>query len=63
METSKTVSVPEAGRIYFGLGKNSAYEAVKKGQIPVIKIGKILRVPVIALEKMLEAAVPRNLSE
>ncbi|KRR14654.1 hypothetical protein CQ12_11025 [Bradyrhizobium jicamae] len=49
----KTISVPEAGREYFDLGRNASYEAAKRGDIPTIRIGKILRVPVIALEEML----------
>jgi excisionase family DNA binding protein len=53
----KTVNVEEAGRI-LGIGRNSAYEAVRRGEIPVIKIGKLLRVPVVALERMLEEARP-----
>jgi hypothetical protein len=52
----RTLSVPEAGRKYFNLGINGSYEAVKRGEIPVIKIGKKLRVPIVALERMLEEA-------
>ena len=52
----KTISVPEAGRIYLGIGRDSSYEAVKRGEIPVIRIGKLLRVPVIAMERMLKQA-------
>jgi hypothetical protein len=55
-EEGKTLPVPEAGRRYFGLGKNASYEAVRRGEIPVIKIGARLRVPIVALEKMLEQA-------
>jgi excisionase family DNA binding protein len=54
----KTISVPEAGRRYFGLGKNASYDAVKRGELPAIKIGGRIRVPIIALEKMLET--PRS---
>ena len=57
-ESSKTISVPEAGRRYFGIAKNAAYDAAKRGEIPVIKIGRLLRVPVAALEKMLENPPP-----
>jgi len=53
----KTVNVEEAGQI-LGIGRNSAYEAVRRGEIPVIKIGKLLRVPVVALERMLAEARP-----
>jgi hypothetical protein len=56
METAKTMSVPEAGRRYFNLGKNASYDAAKRREIPVIKIGGRLRVPVVALERMLEQA-------
>jgi hypothetical protein len=62
-EDPKTLSVPIAGRIYFGLGRNASYEAVKRGEIPVIKIGSRLRVPVVALEQMLRGrAVHENAS-
>ena len=56
-ETRKTISVPEAGREYFGLGKNASYAAAARHEIPVIRIGGKLRVPVIALERMLEQAI------
>jgi hypothetical protein len=53
---AKTMSVPDAGRLYFDLGKNASYEAARRGELPVIKIGSRLRVPVIALERMLAEA-------
>ena len=49
----KTLSVPEASRKYFGLSRNSAYEAAHRGDIPTIRIGRLLRVPVVALERKL----------
>jgi hypothetical protein len=52
----KTMSVPQAGRIYFDLSKNAAYEAAKRGDIPTIRIGRLLRVPVAAMERRLEQA-------
>ena len=55
-QTPKTLSVPEAGRRYFGLGRNTSYAAAQRGEIPVIKIGSRLRVPVVALERMLAEA-------
>ena len=54
--TPKTMSVPEAGRIYFGIGRDASYQAVKTGQIPVIQIGKLFRVPIVAMERMLSRA-------
>jgi hypothetical protein len=55
-ETALTISVPEAGKKYFGLSRNGAYDAAKRGELPVIKIGRLLRVPVRALEQMLDRA-------
>jgi len=55
-ETPLTISVPEAGRRYFGLSRNAAYVAAGRGDFPVIKIGRLLRVPVRALERMLDRA-------
>ena len=49
----RTVSVPEAGK-WLGIGRNAAYEAARRGEIPTIKIGRLLRVPVAALERKLE---------
>jgi hypothetical protein len=51
-----TLSVPEAGRLYFGLSKKGSYAAALRGEIPTIKFGKLLRVPVRALERMLDEA-------
>jgi hypothetical protein len=57
-ETSvKTISVPEAGREYFGLSRNGSYAAAARGEIPTIKIGKLLRVPIIAMEAMLKSPI------
>jgi hypothetical protein len=58
-EKPKTLSVPEAGKQYFGLGRNGSYEAARRGELPVIRIGSRKRVPVIALERMLEQARPK----
>ena len=49
-----TISVPVAGERYFALSRNGSYEAAKRGDIPTIRIGKLLRVSVRALERMLE---------
>ena len=51
-----TISVPEAGKRYFDLGRNAAYAAADRGDLPTIKIGRLLRVPVRALERMLDKA-------
>jgi Helix-turn-helix domain len=55
-ESPLTISVPEAGEKYFGLSRNGAYDAAARGEIPTIKIGRLLRVPIRALEAMLDRA-------
>ncbi|MDG4908121.1 helix-turn-helix domain-containing protein [Mesorhizobium sp. WSM4898] len=46
------MTVPEAGA-KLGLGRNAAYEAAARGEIPTIRIGKLLKVPKVAFERML----------
>ena len=48
-----TYTVPQAGK-RLGIGKNAAYEAARTGQIPTIRIGRRIVVPIAAFEKMLE---------
>jgi hypothetical protein len=55
-EIPLTLTVPEAGKKYFGLSRNGAYDAAARGDLPTIRIGRLLRVPVRALERMLERA-------
>jgi len=59
-EVPLTISVPQAGKRYFGLSRNGSYSAAQRGQIPTIKIGRLLRVPVRALEAMLNEAGQRR---
>ena len=49
----RTCSVPEAGAA-LGLSRKTAYEAAKRGEIPIIRIGKRVLVPLAALNKLLE---------
>ncbi len=58
----KTLSVPEAGKA-LGVGRSSSYEAARTGQIPTIRIGKRILVPIAALERMLAQASPELLTE
>jgi hypothetical protein len=51
-----TISVPEAGKRYFDLSRNAAYAAAGRGEIPTVRIGRLLRVPVRALERLLDRA-------
>jgi len=48
-----TVSVPEAAKM-LGISKNSAYNAVARGSVPSLRIGKRIVVPLAALRRILE---------
>jgi excisionase family DNA binding protein len=52
LATRLTLSVPEAGE-KLGIGRNAAYEAAKRGDLPVVRFGKRLVVPIAALEQLL----------
>ena len=47
------ITVPEAAEM-IGISRNFAYELVRNKKLPVIKFGKRLLIPRVALEKMLE---------
>ena len=55
-DTPQTLSVPEAGKRYFNLSRNGAYAAAARGEIPTVKIGRLLRVPVRLCERLMEEA-------
>ena len=52
MAEKLTLTVPEAAA-RLGIGKNLAYEAIQRGEIPSIRVGHRLLVPVAALDQML----------
>jgi excisionase family DNA binding protein len=53
------IDVVEAGR-RLGIGRSAAYQAVHAGQIPSVRIGGLIKVPVAALERMLDRAGEGN---
>jgi hypothetical protein len=55
-DTPLTIPVPVAGKKYFGLSRGASYAAAERGEIPTIKIGRLLKVPVRAPEQMLDRA-------
>lgn len=55
----KTLSIPEAGEA-LGICRSAAYEAARTGQLPTIRIGKRILVPVVALERMLRECADRS---
>jgi hypothetical protein len=54
-ENAMTYLVPEAGEM-IGLTRNASYAAANRGDIPTIRIGKLIRVPKMAFHRMLEGA-------
>ena len=53
---SMVFTVDEA-RILLGISRHSAYEAVRRGQIPSIRIGRRILIPRAGLLQMLECPV------
>jgi DNA binding domain, excisionase family len=49
----RTLSVSEAGKV-LGIGRSAAYEAARSGQLPTIRIGRRILVPLVALERLLD---------
>jgi hypothetical protein len=49
-----TMSVPAAGKKYFDLSRDGSYRAAERGEIPTIRVGRLLRVPVRAMERLLD---------
>jgi hypothetical protein len=56
-ENAKTLSVPEAGRRYFGLSENGRYQAAKRSDLITIRVGRLLRVPIAAMDRKLEQVI------
>lgn len=48
-----TMSIPAAGAHYFGLSKNGSYDAAARGEIPFFEIGRLKRVPVPLMERII----------
>ena len=47
------MSVPAAGKRYFGLGKYASHQAAAEGTIPTIKIGRLMKALPRQIEKRL----------
>ena len=55
MEFQRSVyKIDEAAQL-LGLSRNSAYEAIKRGEIPVIRFGRRIVIPKAGLDRLLEA--------
>lgn len=53
LEQRATITVEEAAAL-LRIGRNTAYDAIRAGQIPALRLGRRLLVPVPALTRMLE---------
>ena len=53
---TKLLTVPEAGRRYFGLSRNGSYAAAACGELPVVRIGRKVWASVPAIERMIAEA-------
>jgi excisionase family DNA binding protein len=51
-QQSDAYTVPEAGK-RLKIGRNQAYAAAKRGEIPTIRFGRSLRVPKPAFDRLL----------
>lgn len=54
-----TVTVDQAAAL-LGLSRNGAYNAIREGEIPHIRIGRAIRVPSAQLRKMLGLDEPHT---
>jgi excisionase family DNA binding protein len=55
-------TVEEAAQL-LGISRSFAYEAVQRGEIPSMRIGKRILVPKAALERLLSSPASSNPSE
>ncbi|MSP50314.1 MAG: DNA-binding protein [Alphaproteobacteria bacterium] len=58
MEARVLAAWPDTGRA-LGLGRNATYDAIRRGEIPVLRFGRRYKVSKAVLDRML-AASPRR---
>jgi excisionase family DNA binding protein len=58
LEAMETYTVEETARI-LRIGRNSAYDAIRAGAIPALRIGRRIVVPRVALDRLLAAGTPK----
>ena len=57
----RTYSVEEAAKL-LGIGRTAAYEGVRTGQIPSLRIGKRILIPIVAFENLLRDSKENSIS-
>lgn len=56
-EERPTVTVEEAAQ-WLGIGRSAAYVAAQRGEIPAIRLGRLVRIPTAALRVLLALDPP-----
>jgi excisionase family DNA binding protein len=51
-QSRRTLNVPEAAKM-LGIGRSAAYAAAASGELPTIRIGKRILVPLAAIDSLL----------
>ena len=62
MNSRMTMTVAEAA-LALGVGRGTAYEMARDGRLPVLKIGRRLLVPRVALERLVEGGLSDQSTE
>jgi excisionase family DNA binding protein len=57
-----TYTVEEAGQL-LGIGRNQAYDGVKSGEIPSIRVGKRVLIPKALFDKLLNGEIHSALTK
>ncbi len=53
----KTLTVRELSEV-LNIGRSTAYEALRSGQIPSVKVGRRWLIPIAALDQLLNVEMP-----
>ena len=56
--SSETTTVSEAAR-RLGVGRSTAYLAAKRGELPTVRLGRRVVVPIAALDRLLSGELPK----
>jgi excisionase family DNA binding protein len=62
-KTRAWMTVPEAGEYLAGLGRSASYQAAARGEIPVLRIGRRLVVPVAKLRETMGLPAERAVGD
>jgi hypothetical protein len=56
-----TIPIPAAGSVFYGISRNAAYDAARRGEIPTVEIGgrKLAVVSAIAAKLGLQTTIGR----